>query len=80
MEFVRAHAQAEGIKNIMESLTEEEQAVFRRGRNARTNHIPKNARVDDYHYATGLESLFGYLYLKGRTERLQSLFALINGD
>ncbi len=69
--LVRAEAQAKAMAAIEEQLTEEEAAVYRRGRNAHT------ARTgSDYHRATGLESLFGYLYLKGDIERVRALFAL----
>ena len=55
-------------------MTEEEQAVYRRGRNSRTAAVPKGASVGEYHAATALESLFGWLYLQGRTDRLNELF------
>ncbi len=71
---VCAAAQAEGIRKIMPILTEDELAVFKRGRNAHTGGIPKNASSADYHHATGLESLFGWLYLKGETERIVYLY------
>lgn len=71
---VCAKAQADGIRNIMHMLSEDELAVFKRGRNAHTGAIPKHASSADYHYATGLESLFGWLYLKGETERIKQLF------
>jgi len=58
-------------------LTEEELAVFKRGRNAKTGHQPKSATVGEYHCATGVEALFGYLYLTGQTERIEELFAII---
>ena len=74
---VNAASQAKAVKKIMDLLTEEEQAVFRRGRNCHTNHKAKNAAEGDYHYATGFEALFGYLYLKGNMERLRELFNLI---
>jgi ribonuclease-3 family protein len=74
---VCAKAQADGIKKIMPLLTEDELAVFKRGRNAHTGAIPKHASSADYHYATGLESLFGWLYLKGETERIRILFNAI---
>ena len=68
---VRAEAQAAAMGRIMEHLTEEEEAVFKRGRNAHT------ARTGaDYHRATGFECLFGYLYLAGRIDRVRELFAL----
>ena len=71
---VCAAAQAEGIKKILPLLTEEEEAVFKRGRNSHTGGIPKNASSADYHYATGLESLFGWLYLNGQSERIVELY------
>lgn len=71
---VCAAAQANGIRKIMPLLTEDELAVFKRGRNAHTGGIPKNASSADYHHATGLESLFGWLYLKGETERIAYLY------
>ena len=77
---VNAASQAEAVKKIMDILTEEEQAVFRRGRNTHTNHKAKNATEGDYHYATGFEALFGYLYLKGNIERLRELFDIITEE
>ncbi len=78
---VCAAAQAESIRRVMPMLTEDETAVFKRGRNARTGGIPKHASSADYHYATGLESLFGWLYLKGQTERIKELYtAMKDGD
>lgn len=67
-------AQAKDCVVLEPMLTEEEIAVLHRGRNAHTNHVPKNASVADYHAATGLECLFGYLYLQGKLERLRTLF------
>ena len=55
-------------------MTEEEFAVFRRGRNAKVNSVPKAATLGEYHEATALETLFGYLYLTGRRERINELF------
>lgn len=74
---VNAASQAKAVKKIMDLLTEEELAVFRRGRNCHTNHKAKNASEGDYHYATGFEALFGYLYLKGNIDRLRELFDII---
>ena len=68
---VRAEAQAAAIDRLLPLLTEEEEAVFKRGRNA---HTARSGA--DYHRATGLESLFGYLYLAGRIDRVRELFAL----
>lgn len=73
-EYVNAKAQAELYHSIAEYLTEEEQAVFRRGRNAKSFTTPKNMTIADYRYATGLEALFGYLYLKGDMKRALELF------
>lgn len=78
VERVRCEAQADFIKKTEQYLTEEESDVFRRGRNAHTSHTPKNASSQDYHFATGLESLFGYLYLSGRIERIRELVMLSN--
>lgn len=73
-EYVNAKAQAELYYTIAEYLTEEEQAVFRRGRNAKSFTTPKNMTLADYRHATGLEALFGYLYLKGDMKRALELF------
>ncbi len=70
-------AQAEASRLLFPILTEEEAAVFRRGRNAHTGHVPKNAQQEEYHEATALEALFGYLYLNGRIARLRELFEKI---
>ena len=61
-------------------LTEEEQDVFRRGRNSHTAAVPKGASVGEYHTATAMEALFGWLYLNGKTERLNELFAIMMED
>lgn len=74
---VCCQAQAACMEKLLPILTEQEQAVYRRGRNAHTSHTPKNASPADYHAATGFEALFGYLYLKGDLNRLRELFALI---
>lgn len=75
--MVNAAAQAGDMEKLLPLLTEEEAEVFRRGRNVKVHSVPKHARLGDYHAATGLEALFGYLYLLGRRERLNALFALI---
>ena len=77
---VNAASQAAAAAKIMPMLTQEEIAVFKRGRNAHTNHKAKNASEGDYHHATGLEALFGYLYLQGEIERLRELFAIITSE
>lgn len=75
--LVRCAAQSEAVRRVLDVLTEEEAAVYNRGRNAHSSHVPKNAAVADYRAATGVEALFGYIYLCGRTERLRELFALM---
>ena len=77
---VKASAQANAAKAILPLLTEREEAVFRRGRNAHSRHRAKNATEGDYHYATGLEALFGDLYLRGELERLRALFDRITEE
>lgn len=74
---VNAASQAQASRKIMPLLSEEETDVFKRGRNAHTNHKAKNMSESDYHAATGLESLFGYLYLSERTDRIRELFEII---
>lgn len=75
--MVRAEAQAAAVQQILPLLTEEEAAVYRRGRNAQVHSIPKNASRSQYAKATGLEALLGWLYLQGRLERINELFAAI---
>lgn len=78
VQWVRCDAQAKALFEILwEKLTEEEQAVAMRGRNAHVGHVPKNASVADYHGATALEALFGYLYLKQESVRIRELFQFI---
>ena len=75
--YVSAPAQAQRCQKILPILTEKEQDVFRRGRNSHTAAVPKGASVGEYHTATALEALFGWLYLRGETERLNQLFSLM---
>ena len=77
VEYVKAPAQAKAMEKLLPHLTEEEHAVYKRGRNTRVNSVPKNADIGDYHAATGLECLFGWLYLKAMHERINELFAII---
>ena len=69
--IVKAVNQADYIDQIMEELSEDELDVYKRGRNAHTHSKAKNATMGQYRKATGLEALYGYLYLKGDMERLQ---------
>ncbi len=77
VEKVRAEAQAEAVKKILPLLSEDELAVYKRGRNTKVNSAPHHAEISQYHAATGLEALFGWLYLQGRTERVEALFNAI---
>ena len=72
--YVKASAQAKAYLVIEEDLTSLELSVYKRGRNAHNNHKPKKAESSDYHSATGLEALFGYLYLEGNKDRIALLF------
>lgn len=78
--LVRASAQYEAAQKLLPLLTEEEQDVFRRGRNTKTHGVPKAASQAEYAYATALEALFGWLYLKGRYDRINALYGVIAGD
>ncbi|WP_191379819.1 ribonuclease III domain-containing protein [uncultured Flavonifractor sp.] len=75
--YVAAPAQAQAVEKILPLLTEEEGDVFRRGRNTSPHSVPQNASRADYQAATGLEALFGWLWLQGRTDRLNELFAVM---
>ena len=78
--IVNAPAQAAAVEKLLPILTEEEVAVYKRGRNAKVNSIPQKATVGEYHSATGLEALFGWLYLQGQRERINELFQHIIGE
>ena len=73
-EFVNAQTQSKIYHELIKIVTEEEMQVMKRGRNAKSFSKAKNATMSDYKHATGLEALFGYLFLKGETERLKYLF------
>lgn len=73
VQFVKAETQAKLIRAMEPLLTDEERAVFKRGRNAHSNTAAKNASIIDYRMATGFEALVGWLWLTGRTERLSVL-------
>ena len=74
---VNAPAQAAAAEKILPLLNEKESAVYRRGRNTKVNSVPHHASINQYHAATGVEALFGWLYLQGQTERITELFAAI---
>ena len=75
--YVSAKSQAATLKMMQESgfLTEEEEAVMRRGRNAKSGSVPKNTDVVTYNYSSGFEAVIGYLHLLGRTERVQEIIS-----
>ena len=78
--IVNAPAQAEAMTRILPLLTDDENAVYKRGRNAKVNSVPQNADIGQYHAATGLEALFGWLYLQGKTERINELYRVAVGE
>ncbi|MBR6767313.1 MAG: ribonuclease III [Clostridia bacterium] len=75
VKLVCAHAQSEALERLLPELTEQESAVVRRARNAH-QAPPRNANPADYHRATALEALLGYLYIMGQNERLEQILAL----
>lgn len=76
IKYVKAQAQAEQLRRIQESLTEEEKDIVRRGRNAQNHHLPKNCNVEDYSYATAFEALIGYLFLTEQKDRLKEILEM----
>ena len=78
--YVRASAQSQSYFRIFDYLTPDERQIIRRGRNCKPSSKAKNASVTEYQHATGLEALFGYLYLSGKAERLKEIFALCVPD
>ena len=77
VEMVNCKSQAGYMQILLDELTEEELAVYKRGRNTKVNSASKHSTLSDYHAATGMEALFGWLYLKGSQERINELFTRI---
>lgn len=75
--MVKATSQAKFVDKLLPLLTEEELSYYRRGKNSHVHAVPKSATPQEYAKATGLESLFGALYLMGRTDRLNELFQIV---
>lgn len=75
--YVKAKGQADIVHNIEDRLTDKENNLIRRGRNSKSNTVPKNANMIDYKYATGFEALIGYLYLNDEDERISEIFDMI---
>ena len=76
-QYVTAGAQQAALERVMPLLSDEEAAVCRRGRNAHVNSVPRHATLSQYHAATALECLFGWLYFRGEHDRLNELFEVI---
>ena len=74
--IVNAPAQAAAMERLLPHLTADELAIYKRGRNAKVNSVPQKADIGQYHAATGLEALFGWLYLQGKTERINDLYSV----
>ena len=77
IKYVKAQAQAEILKSLQDTLTEEEKEIVRRTRNTKNHHLPKNANLEEYTYSTAFEGLIGYLYLTKQDERLQEIMGNI---
>ncbi len=75
VKYVNAGAQSKALHALEGKLSEDEAAVMRRGRNAKSTHVPRGAGVIEYRHSTALESLIGYIYLKGDTNRLAEIMA-----
>lgn len=74
LSYVKASRQAEAMHRIIPQLTEEEQQIYKRGRNMSGGNVPKSATMSQYRAATGMEALFGYLHLLQRYDRIDELF------
>lgn len=77
---INAVSQSEAMKKIMDCLTEDEMAIFKRARNAKSPNTAKNASAVDYHIASGFEAVLGYLYLMQRSDRIAELIELAYGE
>ena len=73
VKYVKAHSQSNSIHAIADMLSEEETAIYKRGRNTKSPTVPKNANLTEYRHATGFEALLGYLYLSEQRERLEEI-------
>lgn len=77
--YVTAVSQSLAVEKLLPNLSEEEERIFKYGRNAKGVHVPKSASAIDYRRATGLECLFGHLYLEGKMDRAEELFDMAYG-
>ncbi len=73
IKYVKAHGQSTAMAEIEDKLTDDELSAYKRGRNTKSFTVPKNAEVGEYRRATGFESLIGWLYVKGKEERLREI-------
>ena len=73
IKHVKAHAQSNAMVVLEPVLTQEEEKIYKRGRNSKSYTVPKNADILEYRRASGLEALFGYLYMAGQKDRLEEL-------
>ena len=73
IKYVKAKAQADILKKIQDSLSDDEKDIVRRGRNTENHHVAKNSNVADYSQSTGFEALIGYLYLTKQDDRLEEI-------
>ena len=80
IEHVAAPAQAAALERIAPELTEEERRIVRRGRNVRVHGVPSGCTIAEYHAATALETLFGWLWLRGEAARIEELFRHITSE
>lgn len=80
LKYVTAHVQSQVIEKILPMLTEEEEHEYKRGRNLGHTNVPKSSTPSEYRRATGLEALFGWLYLSGKHDRLRELFDAVFGE
>lgn len=78
--MVKASTQAKFAEKMLPLLTDEEQSYYRRGKNSHVHAVPKSATPAEYAKATGVEALFGYLYLSGKKDRANEIFNLVMGD
>lgn len=75
--FVKAHSQSEFMRILKDNLNEEEYTIFKRGRNAKSGSVPKNADVREYRMATGFEALIGFLYITEQVNRLNEILNMV---
>ena len=78
--MVKAAAQALAYQAVLDAATDSEREILRRGRNVSLSRLPKSCTPDEYHKATAIEALLGYLYLSGEQGRLEEMFELISGE